>query len=57
MYLDDGISRDSAPSEHVPQLGQTYGVAHNFQGICDTKAADKYCHVQIEQVRGSIIYM
>ncbi|KAM5354780.1 hypothetical protein ACJ41O_001426 [Fusarium nematophilum] len=39
MYLDDGISRESAPSSKIK--GQT---------CCDDKAADKYCKVTISQV-------
>ncbi|KAH7002467.1 glycosyl hydrolases family 31-domain-containing protein [Ilyonectria destructans] len=47
MYLDDGISRDSAPSSHVPSLNlQSNGTKKAFG---DSKAADKYCHVLIEQ--------
>lgn len=39
MYLDDGISRESAPEAPVPGLK-----------IGDSKAAGKYCEVLIEQV-------
>lgn len=39
MYLDDGISRESAPKAPVPELK-----------IGDSKAAGKYCEVTIEQV-------
>lgn len=38
MYLDDGISRDSAP------------VVGPGLNISDEKAANKYCQVNISQV-------
>lgn len=38
MYLDDGISRDSAP------------VVGPGLNISDKKAANKYCQVNISQV-------
>ncbi|KAJ3541782.1 hypothetical protein NM208_g4436 [Fusarium decemcellulare] len=38
MYLDDGISRESAPAAEVPGLK-----------ISDDQAADKYCHVLFQQ--------
>ena len=56
MYLDDGISRDSAPCHYVPHTitGEVsrYGVAtQDLHVLCDEKAADKYCHVLVEQVK------
>jgi hypothetical protein len=54
MYLDDGISRDSAPRSHVAQpavaSNATFGIIHKLDGIGDEKAADKYCHVSVRQV-------
>ncbi|KAK7415851.1 hypothetical protein QQZ08_012222 [Neonectria magnoliae] len=47
MYLDDGISRESAPKSHVHAVGEDFGQAHHIFG--DSKAADKYCHVLIQQ--------
>ncbi|KZL72832.1 glycoside hydrolase family 31 protein (alpha-1,4-glucan lyase) [Colletotrichum tofieldiae] len=64
MYLDDGISRDSAPKKsHVEAAvistptnpppdeckQAAYGEAHNFEGLADAKANDKYTKVQIKQ--------
>ncbi|KAH7134411.1 glycosyl hydrolases family 31-domain-containing protein, partial [Dactylonectria macrodidyma] len=42
MYLDDGISRESAPSSHVPDFDCDFGQVNHVTGDC--KAADKYCH-------------
>jgi hypothetical protein len=50
MYLDDGASRESAPSQHVPKVGSGYGLPRNMRGIGDNTAADKYCQVVIQQV-------
>lgn len=56
MYLDDGISRDSAPNIHVPDTivggASSSGVAtQELHGLGDEKAADMYCHVLVEQVK------
>lgn len=53
MYLDDGTSRESAPSVHVPvpHVGGGFGVPSNLKGIGDELAADKYCQVTISQVQ------
>jgi hypothetical protein len=51
MYLDDGISRDSAPSRHVPQVGSGYGIPRKHATTEDQMASDKYCEVIIQQVR------
>ena len=57
MYLDDGISRDSAPShDYVPDAsvshGGGYGTAHDLApGLVDPKARSHFCHVKITQVR------
>lgn len=54
MYLDDGISRDSAPShEYVPETSVSagYGTAHDLgPGFVDPKAHSRFCHVKISQV-------
>lgn len=56
MYLDDGISRDSAPShEYVPEAsvsaGSGYGTAHDLTpGLVDPQARCHFCHVKISQV-------
>jgi len=54
MYLDDGISRDSAPKLHVMEpavvSNVAFGTLHKLDGIGDEKAADKYCHVSVHQV-------
>ena len=54
MYLDDGISRDSAPShDYVPEAsaGSGYGRAHDLvPGLIDPKARSHFCHVKIAQV-------
>lgn len=53
MYLDDGISRDSAPGkEYVPETSQSsgYGTAHGMlDGLIDSKAHSAFCHVKIIQ--------
>ncbi|KAH8676424.1 glycosyl hydrolases family 31-domain-containing protein [Tricladium varicosporioides] len=49
MYLDDGISRESAPSTHVPNVGLKTGIPKNMKGLGDPKAADKFCQVEIQQ--------
>jgi len=57
MYLDDGISRDSAPShDYVPDTsvshGAGYGTAHDLApGLIDPKARSYFSHVKISQVR------
>lgn len=54
MYLDDGISRDSAPShDYVPEtaVGSGYGTAHDLvPGLIDPKAHSYFTHVKISQV-------
>lgn len=58
MYLDDGISRDSAPGHghYVPETfaGSGYGTittARDFtNGLVDPKAQSRFCHVKISQV-------
>lgn len=54
MYLDDGISRDSAPGrEYVPatSVGYGYGTARDLiDGLLDPKAQSRFCHVKISQV-------
>lgn len=42
MYLDDGISRDSAPAKQYFSKEKAYG---------DEQADNRYCKVVIEQVR------
>ncbi|WQF89176.1 Putative glycoside hydrolase family 31, galactose mutarotase-like domain superfamily [Colletotrichum destructivum] len=53
MYLDDGISRDSAPKtsqlDANPSDPPQYGEAHHFEGLADAKAKDKYTKVQFKQ--------
>ncbi|KXX73549.1 Alpha-glucosidase 2 [Madurella mycetomatis] len=53
MYLDDGISRDSAPGhEYVPETyaGHGYGTAHTMiGGLVDPKAKSRFCQVKISQ--------
>ncbi|KAK5651788.1 hypothetical protein OQA88_11655 [Cercophora sp. LCS_1] len=53
MYLDDGISRDSAPSHnYVPETsaGKGYGAARDLcEGLVDPKAESKFCHVKVSQ--------
>lgn len=54
MYLDDGISRDSAPShDYVPETSveEGYGTSHDLvEGLVDPKAHSCFCHVKISQV-------
>ena len=58
MYLDDGISRDSAPGHgyYVPETfaGPGYGIVSTTRdvtdGLVDPKAQSRFCHVQISQV-------
>lgn len=54
MYLDDGISRDSAPShDYVPETAveSGYGTAHDLvPGLIDPKAHSYFTHVKISQV-------
>ncbi|RYP05667.1 hypothetical protein DL765_009769 [Monosporascus sp. GIB2] len=49
MYLDDGVSRESAPSRHVPHVGSGYGIPLEHASTGDPLASDKYCEVIIEQ--------
>jgi alpha-glucosidase (family GH31 glycosyl hydrolase) len=49
MYLDDGVSRESAPSRHVPQVGSGYGVPRKMSTSEDPLACDKYCQVVVQQ--------
>jgi len=55
MYLDDGISRDSAPShDYVPEISTAsgFGKTHDLtDDIVDPKAKSQFCHVKISQVR------
>lgn len=54
MYLDDGISRDSAPANSTMDsaMGErtSYGESYHLHGIGDERANDKYTKVKIEQV-------
>jgi hypothetical protein len=49
MYIDDGASRESAPSHRVPQGDTGFGRLNDLHHITDSMAADKYCQVSIEQ--------
>jgi hypothetical protein len=53
MYLDDGVSRESAPCRHVPSAGSGYGVPRKHASTEDPLASDKYCEVIIQQVCGT----
>lgn len=54
MYLDDGISRDSAPKNSTLETAvgarPWYGEAHHYDGLADVQANDNYTKVQIKQV-------
>ncbi|KAH8895231.1 hypothetical protein GQ53DRAFT_855393 [Thozetella sp. PMI_491] len=58
MYLDDGISRDSAPSQYLcgntVQPGDSNGLPTKRVPGADKKAADKFCHVVIQQIARSV---
>lgn len=54
MYLDDGISRQSAPShDYVPATSSRtggYGIAHDLvPALIDPKAGSAFVHVKISQ--------
>ncbi|KAK1727512.1 alpha-1,4-glucan lyase [Colletotrichum acutatum] len=53
MYLDDGISRDSAPKNSTLETAvgarPWYGEAHHYDGLADAQANDNYTKVQIKQ--------
>ncbi|KAK0716079.1 alpha-1,4-glucan lyase [Lasiosphaeris hirsuta] len=53
MYLDDGISRESAPSHEYflgKSAGSGYCIAHDLiMGLADEKAKSQFCHIKISQ--------